>query len=107
MSFASTLTHAIYALLTGFAYLQHDAEYIVSSIRESRSDEKQISILTGTKRMHMSADTMNDWPAWIEALQVVQGMFTMMSNIVNNGSYKWQCCVNKKIKATIIGRRCN
>ncbi|KAL8217766.1 hypothetical protein R6Q57_021139 [Mikania cordata] len=52
----------------------------VSSIRESRSDDKRFSIFTGTKRMHMRADTRDDRIAWMEALQAVKGMFPRMSN---------------------------
>lgn len=32
----------------------------VSSIRESRSDDKRFSIFTGTKRLHMRAETQED-----------------------------------------------
>ncbi|XP_071710667.1 oxysterol-binding protein-related protein 1C-like isoform X2 [Rutidosis leptorrhynchoides] len=52
----------------------------VSSIRESRSDDKRFSIFTGTKRLHLRADTRDDRLAWMEALQAVKGMFPRMSN---------------------------
>ncbi|GJY21632.1 oxysterol-binding protein [Tanacetum coccineum] len=52
----------------------------VSSIRESRSDDKRFSIFTGTKRLHLRADTREDRLAWMEALQAVKGMFPRMSN---------------------------
>ncbi|KAK1422162.1 hypothetical protein QVD17_25084 [Tagetes erecta] len=52
----------------------------VSSIRESRSDDKRFSIFTGTKRLHLRADTRDDRIAWMEALQAVKGMFPRMSN---------------------------
>lgn len=52
----------------------------VSSIRESRSDDKRFSIFTGTKRLHLRADTREDRMAWMEALQAVKGMFPRMSN---------------------------
>ncbi|XP_021681447.1 oxysterol-binding protein-related protein 1C isoform X2 [Hevea brasiliensis] len=52
----------------------------VSSIRESRSDDKRFSIFTGTKRVHLRAETREDRLAWMEALQAVKDMFPRMSN---------------------------
>ncbi|XP_024457285.2 oxysterol-binding protein-related protein 1C isoform X2 [Populus trichocarpa] len=52
----------------------------VSSIRESRSDDKRFSIFTGTKRLHLRAETREDRLAWMEALQAVKDMFPRMSN---------------------------
>ncbi|KAL5558345.1 hypothetical protein UlMin_034556 [Ulmus minor] len=52
----------------------------VSSIRESRSDDKRFSIFTGTKRMHLRAETREDRVAWMEALQAVKDMFPRLSN---------------------------
>ncbi|KAI3442722.1 uncharacterized protein J3R85_000979 [Psidium guajava] len=52
----------------------------VSSIRESRSDDKRFSIFTGTKRLHLRAETREDRLAWLEALQAVKDMFPRMSN---------------------------
>lgn len=52
----------------------------VSSIRESRSDDKRFSIFTGTKRLHLRAETREDRMAWMEALKAVKDMFPRMSN---------------------------
>lgn len=52
----------------------------VSSIRESRSDDRRFSIFTGTKRLHLRAETREDRMAWMEALQAVKDMFPRMSN---------------------------
>ncbi|GLT70880.1 hypothetical protein SLA2020_429330 [Shorea laevis] len=52
----------------------------VSSIRESRSDDKRFSIFTGTKRLHLRAETREDRMVWMEALQAVKDMFPRMSN---------------------------
>ncbi|KAF5194707.1 Oxysterol-binding protein-related protein 1c [Thalictrum thalictroides] len=52
----------------------------VSSIRESRSDDKRFSIFTGTKRLHLRADAREDRVAWMEALQAMKDMFPRMSN---------------------------
>ncbi|CAL9173964.1 unnamed protein product [Musa hybrid cultivar] len=52
----------------------------VSSIRESRSDDKRFSIFTGTKRLHLRVETREDRVAWMEALQAVKDMFPRISN---------------------------
>lgn len=52
----------------------------VSSIRESRSDDKRFSIFTGTKRLHLRAETREDRVAWMDALQAVKELFPRMSN---------------------------
>lgn len=52
----------------------------VSSIRESKSDDKRFSIFTGTKRLHLRAETRDDRAAWMDALQAVKDMFPRMSN---------------------------
>lgn len=52
----------------------------VSTIRESKSDEKRFSVFTGTKRLHLRAETREDRVAWVEALQAVKDMFPRISN---------------------------
>ncbi|ONK75196.1 uncharacterized protein A4U43_C03F14360 [Asparagus officinalis] len=52
----------------------------VSTIRESRSDDKKFSIFTGTKRLHLRAETREDRIMWMEALQAVKEMFPRISN---------------------------
>ncbi|XP_073290095.1 oxysterol-binding protein-related protein 1C [Primulina huaijiensis] len=52
----------------------------VSSVRESRSDDKRFSIFTGTKRLHLRSESREDRIVWMEALQAVKDMFPRMSN---------------------------
>ncbi|KAG2389862.1 Oxysterol-binding protein-related protein [Vigna angularis] len=52
----------------------------VSTIRESRSDDKRFSVFTGTKRLHLRAETHDDRVAWMDALQAVKDMFPRISN---------------------------
>ncbi|OIW04481.1 hypothetical protein TanjilG_01654 [Lupinus angustifolius] len=52
----------------------------VSTIGESKSDDKRFSIFTGIKRLHLRAETREDRVAWVEALQAVKYMFPRMSN---------------------------
>lgn len=52
----------------------------VSSIRESRSDDRRFSIFTGTKRLHLRAESRDDKLAWVEVLQTMKDMFPRMSN---------------------------
>lgn len=49
-------------------------------MRESRSDDKRFSIFTGTKRLHLRAETREDRVQWMEALQAVKEMFPRISN---------------------------
>ncbi|KAJ4715143.1 Oxysterol-binding protein-related protein like [Melia azedarach] len=51
----------------------------VASIRESKSDDKRFSIYTGTKRMHLRAESREDKLKWMDALQVVKEMFSRNS----------------------------
>lgn len=52
----------------------------MSTIRESRSDDKRFSIFTGTKRLHLRAEGREDRVAWMVALQAMKDMFPRMSN---------------------------
>ncbi|KAG6388728.1 hypothetical protein SASPL_150160 [Salvia splendens] len=52
----------------------------VSSVRESRSDDRRFSIFTGTKRLHLRAESREDRLAWMEVLQTMKDMFPRMSN---------------------------
>lgn len=52
----------------------------MSSIRESRSDDRRFSLFTGTKRLHLRAESRDDKLAWVEVLQTMKDMFPRMSN---------------------------
>ncbi|KAJ9671145.1 hypothetical protein PVL29_027230 [Vitis rotundifolia] len=52
----------------------------VSSIRESRTDDRRFSIFTGTKRLHLRAETREDRMLWMEALRAVKELFPRVSN---------------------------
>lgn len=52
----------------------------VSSIRESKSDDKRFSVFTGTKRLHLRADSRDDRATWMETLQAIKDMFPRMSS---------------------------
>ncbi|BAT88331.1 hypothetical protein VIGAN_05179400 [Vigna angularis var. angularis] len=43
----------------------------VSSVRSSKSDEKWLSIFSGTKTLHLRCVSREDRAMWIEALQVL------------------------------------
>ncbi|KAF9599893.1 hypothetical protein IFM89_001839 [Coptis chinensis] len=53
---------------------------VVSSIRESKSDDKRFSVFTGTKRLHLRAESREDRATWMETLQAMKDMFPRMSN---------------------------
>ncbi|GMI90894.1 OSBP(oxysterol binding protein)-related protein 1C [Hibiscus trionum] len=52
----------------------------VSSIHERKSDDKRFSIYTGTKMLHLRAETRDDRVAWMEALQAVKDLFPRIPN---------------------------
>lgn len=52
----------------------------VSSIRESRTDDRRFSIFTGTKRLHLRAETREDRMLWMEALRAMKELFPRVSN---------------------------
>ncbi|KAB1208896.1 Oxysterol-binding protein-related protein 1C [Morella rubra] len=53
----------------------------VCSIRESKSDERRLSVVTGTKkRLHLRAESREDRASWVEALKAVKDMFPRVSN---------------------------
>ncbi|XP_021743888.1 oxysterol-binding protein-related protein 1D-like [Chenopodium quinoa] len=47
----------------------------VSSIRASKSDDKRLSIYTGTKTLHLRCVSKEDRAAWIEALLAAKDLF--------------------------------
>ncbi|CAL0327981.1 unnamed protein product [Lupinus luteus] len=47
----------------------------VSSIRASKSDDKRLSIFTGTKTLHLRCVSRDDRAMWIEALQSAKDLF--------------------------------
>ncbi|XP_022855337.1 oxysterol-binding protein-related protein 1D-like [Olea europaea var. sylvestris] len=47
----------------------------VSSVRASKSDDKRLSIFTGTKTLHLRCQFKEDRAAWIEALLVAKDKF--------------------------------
>ncbi|KAG6551424.1 hypothetical protein Mapa_007070 [Marchantia paleacea] len=53
----------------------------VSSLRESKSDDKKFYIYTGTKTLHLRAETKEDKIIWLEALQAAKDLFPRSSLI--------------------------
>lgn len=47
----------------------------VSSVRASKSDDKRLSIFTGTKTLHLRCISREDRAMWIEALQSAKDLF--------------------------------
>ncbi|KAL2233678.1 oxysterol-binding protein-related protein 1D [Sesamum indicum] len=47
----------------------------VSSLRASKSDDKRLSIFTGTKTLHLHCQSKEDRASWIEALLVAKDKF--------------------------------
>lgn len=47
----------------------------VSSIRASKSDDKRLSIFTGTKTLHLRCVSREDRAAWVEALLAAKDLY--------------------------------
>ncbi|KAK2636638.1 hypothetical protein Ddye_031430 [Dipteronia dyeriana] len=47
----------------------------VSSVRTSKSDDKRLTIFTGTKTLHLRCISRDDRTLWIEALQAAKDLF--------------------------------
>ena len=47
----------------------------VSSIRASKSDDKRLSIFTGTKTLHLRCVSREDRATWVEALLCAKDLF--------------------------------
>eukprot|EP00250_Pteridium_aquilinum_P015978 c22870_g1_i1 orf=540-3050(+) len=47
----------------------------VSSIRKSKSDDKKFYIFTGTKTLHLRAETRDDRTVWLDSLQAAKDLF--------------------------------
>lgn len=54
----------------------------VSSLRNSQSDEKKFYIYTGTKTLHLRAETSADRSTWLEALQAAKDLFPRSSMLI-------------------------
>lgn len=50
----------------------------VSSVRASKSDDKRLSIFTGTKTLHLRCLSREDRTTWIDALLVAKDQFPRM-----------------------------
>uniref|UniRef100_A0A453H650 PH domain-containing protein n=1 Tax=Aegilops tauschii subsp. strangulata TaxID=200361 RepID=A0A453H650_AEGTS len=62
-----------------FLTLKRVVDVQVSTVRESRSDDRRFSVFSGTKRLHLRAETREDRAAWLEALRATKEMFPRMS----------------------------
>lgn len=47
----------------------------MSSVRASKSDDKRLTIFTGTKTLHLRCISREDRALWIEALQAAKDLF--------------------------------
>jgi hypothetical protein len=64
------------AKVTGEVHLK------VSTLRNSQSDDRKFYIFTGTKTLHLRAETSADRSVWMEALQAAKDLFPRNSTLV-------------------------
>lgn len=51
----------------------------ISSIRKSKSDDKKLYIFTGTKTLHLRAESREDRGMWLDSLQAAKDLFPKIS----------------------------
>ncbi len=54
----------------------------MSTLRNSQSDDRKFYIFTGTKTLHLRAETSADRSVWMEALQAAKDLFPRNSTLV-------------------------
>ncbi|KAI3744741.1 hypothetical protein L1987_57834 [Smallanthus sonchifolius] len=65
-------------ILIALSYMSM-ARKLVSSVRASKSDDKRLSIFSGTKTLHLRCISREDRAAWIESLLAAKDKFPRLS----------------------------
>ncbi|OAY34426.1 oxysterol-binding protein-related protein 1D [Manihot esculenta] len=60
----------------------------VSSIRASKSDDKRLTIFTGTKTLHLRCISREDRAAWLESLQATKDLFPRVLTNIDFSPYE-------------------
>ncbi|KAJ9176279.1 hypothetical protein P3X46_011611 [Hevea brasiliensis] len=60
----------------------------VSSVRASKSDDKRLTIFTGTKTLHLRCVSREDRAAWLESLQAAKDLFPRVLTSIDFSPYE-------------------
>ncbi|KAF4378706.1 hypothetical protein F8388_006157 [Cannabis sativa] len=74
----------------------------VSSIRASKSDDKRLSIFTGTKTLHLRCVTREDRAIWIEALVASKDLFPRVLSSCDFGASEDVVVSTEKLRSRLV-----
>lgn len=74
----------------------------VSSIRASKSDDKRLSIFTGTKTLHLRCLTREDRSTWIEALLAAKDRFPRVLSTSDFGPSEEVVVSTEKLRSRLL-----
>ncbi|TKY47707.1 Oxysterol-binding protein-related protein 1D [Spatholobus suberectus] len=77
----------------------------VSSVRSSKSDDKRLSIFTGTKTLHLQCVSREDRAMWIEALQSAKDLFPRALTSSDLATFRRYCSFDREAAITIVTGR--
>ncbi|XP_052205438.1 oxysterol-binding protein-related protein 1D isoform X3 [Diospyros lotus] len=74
----------------------------VSSIRASKSDDKRLSIFTGTKTLHLRCLTKEDRAAWIDALLAAKDQFPRVLTSIDFAPSEYTAVSTDKLRSRLL-----
>ncbi|XP_075479608.1 oxysterol-binding protein-related protein 1D-like [Primulina tabacum] len=74
----------------------------VSSVRASKSDDKRLSIFSGTRTLHLRCESKEDRASWIEALLVAKDKFPRLLTSSDLASSEEFIVSTEKLRARLI-----
>ncbi|CAN1312852.1 Oxysterol-binding protein-related protein 1D [Linum perenne] len=74
----------------------------VSSIRASKSDDKRLTIFTGTKTLHLRCITRDDRALWLEALQTAKDRFPRVLSSTDFASADDVVVSTEKLRSRLV-----
>lgn len=74
----------------------------VSSIRASKSDDKRLSIFTGTKTLHLRCVSREDRAAWVEALLAAKDLFPRLLTSSDFGPSEDVVVSTEKLRSRLL-----
>ncbi|KAJ8615587.1 hypothetical protein MRB53_034959 [Persea americana] len=77
----------------------------VSSIRASKSDDKRLSIFTGTKTLHLRCESREDRGAWIEELMAAKDLFPRLLTSNDFAPYEELTVSTEKLRCRLLKER--
>ncbi|XP_050205251.1 oxysterol-binding protein-related protein 1D [Mercurialis annua] len=74
----------------------------VSSVRASKSDDKRLTIFTGTKTLHLRCISREDRAAWLESLQAAKDLFPRLLSSNDFSPYEDVVVSTEKLRLRLL-----